>query len=169
MIAQPLLLPEINWSEHVRTKTCGVYMLLLVGAIQYIGKSKDVNARIGEHQALGTIPFDLVKVAVVPPSKLDEIERALIVKHQPPFNRTHTERFKLRRKRQNMTSVLRAKLPLELHARIVRIGISKQASLRTVSSYIREAVVEIVEHEERKLGLSPITEHEVAMALKKAA
>lgn len=66
-------------------------------------------------------------------------------------------------------SIIRARLPKELHARLVRIGVVKQASSRASSSCLREAVVEKVEREERELGLKPITKKEVRELLKEAA
>lgn len=96
MNPQILLLPEVNWTTHTKQKTCGVYMLMQGDVIQYIGQSKDVDTRIAAHRTVGDFPFDSVKVSVLPASELNDTERALIEKHQPPFNSIHTPRQRVR-------------------------------------------------------------------------
>lgn len=68
-------------------KFCGVYALLLAGVPQYIGRAKLVSRRVGEHRWERRIKFDDVVAAEVPLDNLPAIERALIRRYRPPFNK----------------------------------------------------------------------------------
>lgn len=140
MIAQTILLPEINWTEHVTRKTCGVYKLMLGVVIQYIGKSKDVDSRIGEHRKLGRIPFVSVEVVELPESELADVERALIEKHQPPFNMVHTDKMQFRSKNPHQIKKLRT--TVYLTPRSIELGRIMAASQQRAFSPWLDIVIE---------------------------
>lgn len=86
---------ELQWTERDCVPACGVYMLMLGTTVQYIGQSIDIHGRVGTHRRTGRIVFDSVRVMLLSEGR-EDLERELIQKHQPPFNRTNTERAKIR-------------------------------------------------------------------------
>lgn len=92
------MIEELQWAVGEVNGVCGVYMLRLGDVVQYIGQSTNVNARITSHRLEKRFEFDNVRVAVVPPDALSDMERALIKLHQPMFNGTYTDRSRISRK-----------------------------------------------------------------------
>lgn len=86
-----------TWSDYDIKPRCGVYMLMLGDVVQYIGQSTNIASRLNTHRLEGRIEFDSVRIAEVAPEKLNDTERSLIRKHQPPCNYVNTERAKLPR------------------------------------------------------------------------
>jgi hypothetical protein len=92
----------------------GVYILLLQGTVVYVGKSKNVFARLskhwtnmvryrkglpmyGGHESRKVILFDDVEVKFCAVDELDREEIGLIQKHLPQHNNHHcVERYDLR-------------------------------------------------------------------------
>jgi predicted GIY-YIG superfamily endonuclease len=65
-----------------RMVIAGVYFFFKDRRLKYIGKSKDVDKRINQHQGNGR-EFDLAISAAVPISMLDMVEQALIKAFRP--------------------------------------------------------------------------------------
>lgn len=84
-------MPKLQWKDRVAEARCGVYMLMLAGQVQYIGKSTDVDARVATHRNEARIHFDFVSVAEVHQDALAETERTLIKQHRPPKNIAHND------------------------------------------------------------------------------
>lgn len=64
---------------------CGVYALFQAGEVVYIGRSKDVHKRIGNHK--GKKVFDKVMFIEVPEYDLAKVEREMIEMHIPILNK----------------------------------------------------------------------------------
>ncbi|MFW9997332.1 MAG: GIY-YIG nuclease family protein [Candidatus Odinarchaeota archaeon] len=73
-------------------KRPGVYLLLWGSTIQYIGKSRDLQRRLKEHERADCyrddeyIPFGSCTWYQTTMGFENELERVLIEKHQPPYN-----------------------------------------------------------------------------------
>lgn len=75
----------------------GVYALVLRGEVVYVGQSRVMLARVGNHRtALGRkklsgrtrgVVFDSVWVMPVHPDRLDEIEYEMIQRYRPRWNK----------------------------------------------------------------------------------
>jgi excinuclease UvrABC nuclease subunit len=81
---------------------CGVYILTLRGKVVYVGKAKQMLARIYQHRELwvqarrGTkmpsflaqkgVQFDAVYVKPCHPDRVDSLERELIARYRPKYN-----------------------------------------------------------------------------------
>jgi excinuclease UvrABC nuclease subunit len=65
----------------------GVYSLLRGNEILYIGKAKNMRARVSAHTDLG---FDSVRYLPCPENELNQRERQAIQLHKPPLNRRLT-------------------------------------------------------------------------------
>lgn len=63
-----------------------MYILMCEDAPQYIGKSIRVDSRLVTHRTAGKIPFDAVLFAEVAPEFLDDVERDLLLRYDPPRN-----------------------------------------------------------------------------------
>lgn len=63
---------------------CGIYFLILNGAIAYVGQSLDVWRRIGQH--MKSRRFDAFSWIACTPHELDRLETHFIQKFQPAQN-----------------------------------------------------------------------------------
>lgn len=85
-----------NMSEHLhcipRWMTSGVYFLVHLGKVVYVGQSVGVQARIAQHAAEGAKEFTHAFFLPVPPSDLDAVEASFIRALRPPYNRGYPPR-----------------------------------------------------------------------------
>lgn len=70
----------------------GIYFLIAGGVIAYVGKSKNIMVRLGNHLFDKEKMFDAFAYIAVPKGRLSEMERKYIRKFSPHHNRTHTQR-----------------------------------------------------------------------------
>lgn len=78
---------NLQWFEREETSQCGIYMLMLDGTTQYIGKSFNVDGRLAAHRNEGRMAFDAVRFAAVDPEILADVEKEIIYCYQPPRNK----------------------------------------------------------------------------------
>jgi Bacteriophage lambda integrase, Arm DNA-binding domain/GIY-YIG catalytic domain len=64
----------------------GVYFLISKSQIMYVGKSADVEFRLGQHRARRKIEFDSVFIIACPASEMARLEARYIRTLKPPFN-----------------------------------------------------------------------------------
>lgn len=69
----------------------GVYFLYSKGAVVYVGKSKNILARLGSH--CPEKEFDSYSCIKIPTDLLDEVEQYFIFKLKPSLNKTHLSLF----------------------------------------------------------------------------
>jgi hypothetical protein len=75
----------IETAEEFNTKEIGVYLLIDGGKVVYVGKSKSVFLRVGQHTADKN--FDSFKLIRLAEEDLDLWERELIAALQPKYNK----------------------------------------------------------------------------------
>ncbi len=80
-----------------------VYFLTMFGAVQYVGKAKNLSQRILSHRRTKRIPFDRVFFVPVEAGRLDAEERSWIKALNPPFNRAEVKAHVLARRGQVFT------------------------------------------------------------------
>lgn len=86
--AEPLLsIHEVMHWKKVSQHSAGVYFLLRNEAIQYIGSSINVYARIGQHLSNG-VPFDATTIEPCPAHLRIRREAEYIIMYNPPLNKT---------------------------------------------------------------------------------
>lgn len=78
-------LDSLQWG--LIKNTPGVYQLRLAGVVRYIGRARNVERRVKEHQWEGRIEFDDALATYVPEDELIQAERAIIRHFKPPLNR----------------------------------------------------------------------------------
>jgi hypothetical protein len=64
----------------------GIYFLISKGQILYVGKSTDVEFRLGQHRARRKIEFDSVFIIECPATELARLEARYIRTLRPPLN-----------------------------------------------------------------------------------
>lgn len=64
----------------------GVYFLISAGQILYVGKSADVEFRLGQHRARRKIEFDSIFIIRCPTKELARLEARYIRALKPPLN-----------------------------------------------------------------------------------
>lgn len=84
----------LEWTDvldqSVSTESyCGIYFLINGHTIVYVGQSKNVIRRIGQHNDKD---FDRFAWVLCQPSDLDKLEVAYIAKFNPPLNVMHANR-----------------------------------------------------------------------------
>ena len=67
-------------------KIRGVYLLWKEGEVVYVGQSKNIANRIGQHLEIMKEKIDGYSFAAIPHGDLDDIEAGLIVQHNPNLN-----------------------------------------------------------------------------------
>lgn len=75
----------INAARSV-DRICGIYFLIAVGNIVYVGKSKDIILRLSNHMREGRKVFDSFCVLKCAPEELDTLEALYIAKLRPSLN-----------------------------------------------------------------------------------
>jgi hypothetical protein len=68
----------------------GIYFLIKDRKIQYVGQSKTLMSRIGQHMYEGRVKFDAVSWIYCEPGSLTRMENAYLWLLLPPFNRRIT-------------------------------------------------------------------------------
>lgn len=103
----------------------GVYVLLRLGEVVYVGKSKAMLVRIYSHRALARkrapawikcrgVVFDQVLVRPCHPDRVDELEQALIRQYSPRYNIQHNPSLAIPRE----VVVIRRRLGAPMEARV---------------------------------------------------
>ena len=64
----------------------GIYFLLKGRSVIYVGKSEDVEHRIGQHRSRRKIDFDAVYMIECPVSEMARLEARYIRSLRPPLN-----------------------------------------------------------------------------------
>jgi hypothetical protein len=82
----------------VRPGTVGIYFLLCGGTVAYVGQSKDILVRLGQHVSAG-VSFDDYRFIKCDAASLDLHEFHYIKQFSPPLN--NDGRSKLRRRMRN--------------------------------------------------------------------
>lgn len=87
----PLLSRLVLPIEEIRAldqrADCGLYFLFMDGALQYVGQSHRIAARIKRHRELREVAFDEWHVLRCEVIDLDLAEALYVRHYQPPFNR----------------------------------------------------------------------------------
>lgn len=87
-----------NKIRQIRSK-CGIYFLIKNNEIVYVGKSVCIEARVAAHRSKGEKAFDNVIYFECPEEEVDQIEKILIGKLQPKYNKTYTDFWAVGRKK----------------------------------------------------------------------
>jgi len=82
--------------DRIMPGTTGIYFLICEGDIVYVGQSKDVLARLGQHATAG-VRFDDYRFIECDPIALDALEFHYIKRFAPKFN--HEPGSRIRRER----------------------------------------------------------------------
>jgi len=75
-------------------KICGVYFLYYRKRLTYIGRSRDIDARIERHLILSKYKFDCLSYVILEPDELVAKEREFIKLYAPAKNLLHTPKMK---------------------------------------------------------------------------
>lgn len=70
----------------VKAYVCGVYFLILSGEVVYVGKSKNVYARISQHMKRSMFEFDSFAFLESNDAEVGELEARYIHELNPRFN-----------------------------------------------------------------------------------
>jgi hypothetical protein len=87
MIADASGVFGLSWSSLPITRRASVYRLLSEsGEVLYVGMSKNVLYRIGDHVRGAVIPFAAAEFSPCTQCDVAAAEAMLIREHEPPFN-----------------------------------------------------------------------------------
>lgn len=76
----------VDLTDVLVNKLCGVYVLYRNDTVIYVGQSSDIVARVPMHYRK---QYDRVEYYPCDVTDMDNMERRLIRKHQPEYNRAH--------------------------------------------------------------------------------
>lgn len=85
----PLLTePQLRFLRQKSIIECGVYVLWMKRKIVYIGKSRNMQSRIGQHAAKSDIKFDGYScITVETEAEAGKLEERMIRRYNPKYNK----------------------------------------------------------------------------------